>query len=105
MADLTQSAVTFEESGYIASSQGKLRRVQVTLALTGQGDVINTIPASVLSLGRIEEASAFVADDDSAAYLAAPSYDGSKLLLFADGSDNPISVNDTVRGVVTGKPE
>lgn len=114
MADLAVSGVTIERAWSEGGVTGKeLSCRQVTLVLTAMGGTTsgNQIPASVLSLSKIEQSSAFVASDDSNVYLTSPSYDGT-LLLFVD-QENATATNHanafaatgitaTVRGVVKG---
>lgn len=111
MADLAASAVTIERAWTEGGVSGKEVAVrQVTLVLTAQGTLTNKIPAAVLSLSKIEQASGFQADDNSAMYPAAPSYDGANLLLYdmsnaTDATrDAPADITDTLRGVVKGLP-
>lgn len=103
MADLAQSAVTIVRAWSEGGVTGKeLSCRQVTLVLTTQGGATNKIPASVLSLSKIEQASAFTGDADDLIYVAAPSYDGSFLMLKAAGTNAPADYADTIRGVVKG---
>jgi len=111
MADLAQSAVTIERAWTEGGPSGKdLSCRQVTLVLTAQGTLTNKIPAAVLSLQKIEQASPAQTDDNSALYLAAPSYDGANLLLYdvSNGTDAtrdaPADITDTLRLVVKGIP-
>lgn len=110
MADLAASAVTVNDAWTEGGTSGKrIRCLDVTLVLTGQGTTTNKIPASVLRLKSILTAEGFRRDSNEA-ILALPSYDGSSLLLIdlaaAAGAshDNPSDITDTIRGVVTGQP-
>lgn len=103
MSDLAKSAVTHLDNyndGGITGKKWSANKVQ--LVLTGQGTATNKILASVLGLTKIERASEFTADGDDHIYVAAPSYDGSFLLLKASATDAPADITDTVRGTVWG---
>jgi len=110
MADLLATAVTFNRSWTEGGVQGSGKDVlchDVTLVLTGQGSTTNKIAASVLRLSVIEQTTGF-RRSDTRCILAAPSYNGSALVLYdvevvadADRAD-PIDVTDTIRGVVKG---
>lgn len=103
MSALAQSAVTkdliFYEGG-INSRKHKV--VDVTLVLTAQGTVANPIAASLFGLTRITRAHSFRQSDDTVILNACPSYDGSKLLLKAAGTNAPADFTGTFRGVVMG---
>lgn len=103
MADLPQSAVTkgdiFYEGGI---NSRRFKAIDVTLVLTGQGSAANKIPASLFGLTRITRALSFRATDDSIILDAAPSNDGSKLLLKAAGTNAPADYTATIKGVVEG---
>ena len=103
MANLASSGVTINRSWTEGGVTGKeVSCRQVTLVLTGQGTTTNTIPASVLSLTKIEQASHFVKSDNTVIYHATPSYDGSVLLLSVVAADTPADITATIRGVVKG---
>jgi len=104
MANLARSAVTINGSWNEGGPSNKrVSARNVTMVLTGQGSVANAIPASVFELGVIEQATAFTASDNSLVIVAAPSADGSKLLLRAAGSNAPADFNTiTLSGVVKG---
>ena len=111
MAALASSAVTINRSWTEGGISGKeIACRQVTLVLTGQGTVTNAIPASVLSLSKIEQSTPAVASDDATVYPATPSYDGSNLLLLnvANVTDAsriaPADITATNRLVVKGQP-
>jgi len=102
MANLASSAVVIERAwteGGLAGKEVAVR--QVTLTLTAQGSASNAIPASVLSLTKIEQAGMFIKSDNAAALPAVPSYDGSKLLLL-DADNLPADATGTFRGIVKG---
>jgi hypothetical protein len=109
MADLAASAVTILRAwseGGMANKDLSCRQVQ--LVLTGQGTSANKIPASVLGLAKIEQATLFVVSDNSKVYPAAPSADGTFLLLTnpdqaTDANRaNPADITGTLIGVVKG---
>jgi hypothetical protein len=109
MADLAATAVSILKSWTEGGLHGK--RVscrQVQLTLTGQGTTTNKIPASVLGLGVIEQASNFVKSDDAKVYPAAVSNDGANLLLvdLTNATDanraDPADITATAIGVVKG---
>lgn len=109
MADLASSAVTVEKSWTEGGTNGKrVRCYRVTLVLTGQGSTTNKIPASVLGLSVIEQASEFVKSDDTKVYPASPDYAGANLLLTdpTQATDAnralPADITATLRGVVKG---
>lgn len=105
MAELAASAVetlfTWLE-GSTGSTNRRARAAKVALTLTGQGTVTNFISAEVLGFDRIDEASAFVQDDDTDILVAVPSDDGSMLLLKASGTNAPADFTGTFTGVVRG---
>lgn len=103
MANLAQSAVSFGRMWTEGGVTGKqLSARLVTLTLTGQGTTTNTIPASVLALTVIEQATDFVYSDNSKIARATPSADGSVLLLGLVASDAPVDITATITGVVKG---
>lgn len=95
MANLASTAVTNRNTYYdYVQGQGKITTRQLTLALTGQGDATDKILASVLGLSKIYECSPLVKDDNTLIIVAAPSADGTFLLLKAAGTNAP-AVNAT----------
>ena len=89
MANLPASAVTFLES-WVEHFPGKaVKRRRVTVTLSTQGGTTNTIPASLFDLSVITGCSSLTASDNSLVITAAPSYDGSILLLKAAGTNVP----------------
>ena len=109
MADLAATAVTIERAwteGGISGKEVSCR--QVTLVLTAQGGATNKIPASVLSLTKIEQVSNFITSDNASVYIGAVAYDGSFVALanLAQATDanrdDPADVTATIRGVVKG---
>lgn len=109
MANLAASAVVIEKHWNEGGQSGKrLSCRQVTLTLTGQGGTTNLITAAVLGLSKIEQATAFIKDDNSKVYVASPSYDGANLHLVdltqaTDASRIPADITGTLRGVVKGQ--
>lgn len=103
MAALTSSAVTptayWLEKG-LGGKEIKVR--QVTLVLTGQGDATNTIAASLFDLTEIHSASPLVKSDDSITVVASPSYDKTKLLLKAAGTNAPATYSGTFKTTIRG---
>lgn len=109
MATLAQSAVTIRDSWWEGGIPAKKTKVlSVTMVLTGHGGATNTILASVFGLTTIREVTPVQTDDNSAVYLGAPSYDGTKLFLYdlsgaTDATrDAPADITDTVRCIVKG---
>jgi hypothetical protein len=83
MAVLATSAVTVNRSFREGGHSGKDNLIQqLTLVLTGQGGATNTIDAATLGLKKIESCSNAITSA-GAIILAAPSYDGTVLLLAA----------------------
>lgn len=100
MANLAATAVAVNRWGYTNARVGSRQKfVNVTLTLTGQGGTTNQIPASVLNLTTIEGALPFVKSDNSAVSVAAPSADGTFLLL----GTTPGDVTGTYSGTVYGQ--
>ena len=90
MASLAQSAVTIIESWRELGLGGKQIKVRkATVALTGQGGTTNTIPASLFDMTTIYDCSSLVLSDNSLMITAAPSADGTILLLKAAGTNAP----------------
>jgi len=113
MATLAASAVTVRDSWYEGGppTLKKTKVKSLTLDLHtggGHGGATNTILASALGFTTIRECSIVQTDDNSAAYLGAPSYDGTKLFLYdmsgaTDATrDAPADVDDVVRCIVKG---
>lgn len=119
MGDLAQSAVTIERAWTEGGPNGKdLSCRQVTLVVSGQGDLVNKINASVLCLSKIEQSTTFVQSTNFEILISSPSYDGTMLLLsrpavtstMESGSAPegdpipviPMSASGTYRGVVKG---
>lgn len=110
MADLAASAVTFESRWNEGGISGKRKTcARVRLTLTGQGGATNRILASVFGMRKIEEATNFVTSDNASIYVAAPSQDGTILLLANlaqatdDNRDDPADVTSvTLVGTVKG---
>jgi len=110
MAVAARSQVTVLKQWTEGGTNGRrLSARKVTIATsndgTGQGGATNYIPASIFNLQSIEECSVGV-QSDNRILLAAPSYDGSKLLLYdvEAGTDNlrsdPIDVINTTFTIV-----
>lgn len=100
MANLASTAVTVNRWFYTnARSGSRQKAVNVTLVLTGQGGTTNKILASVLNLTTIEQSTTFVISDNSAVAVAAPSADGTYLLL----GTTPGDVTGTYTGTVFGQ--
>lgn len=103
MADITAADVTLVRSWSEGGLALKDRVVKiVSLDLGGQGTTTNAIPASALGWTVIEEASTFVKDDNTLVVAAAPSADGSKLLLKAAATNAPADYTGTFIGTVRG---
>lgn len=111
MAALAANAVTVLgswRSGLIPPRQVKVAHLQ--LVLTGQGGATNTISASTLGFTTILKGGPVQTSNNSAFYMAAPSYDGTKLFLYdlsnATGATRvaPADITATVRLVVEGRP-
>jgi len=110
MATLAASAVTVRDSWWEGGAPltKKTKVKSLTLVLTGHGGATNTILATTLGFTTIREVTLVQTDDDSAVYLGAPSYDGTKLFLYdmsnaTDATrDAPVDITDTVRCLVKG---
>ncbi len=83
MSNLASSAVTINEVYLAGAMVGSRRKVvDATLVLTGQGGGTNLIAASLFGLTTIDEILGF-RDSNGLAYLVAPSYDGTGILVMA----------------------
>lgn len=104
MADLAASAVTVEDDWYEGGEGGprRLKCKQLVLNLTGQGSASNLIPASVLGLTKIVEATSAVKFDDSVGVTAFPDYTQDNLLLKNAGSNAPADYTGQFRITVRG---
>lgn len=102
MADLAQTAVSITKATRLALTGGNRRILEVSLTLTGQGTATNKINASVLGLTKIIESSPLTASDNSLVIVAAPSADGTYLLLKAAGTNAPADYTATLLGVIQG---
>lgn len=104
MAALAASAVTLNDSWFEGGLNGKRNRCRaLTLVLTGQGDATDTIGYAALGFTRkIAEATPLIKSDDSTVVVATPSYDGSKLLLKAAGTNAPGTYSGTFKCIVKG---
>lgn len=76
------------------------REIQITL--TAMGTVTNPISAASLGFARIDEVGALRKSDNSAIYNAAPSIDGS--LLLVEASNAPGDITGTFQAIITGQP-
>lgn len=77
-----------------------VRVLQITLS--SQGGATNYISAAALGFARIDCCSNLVKSDDSAAFSAVPSYDGSKLWVIH--SDAPTDETGTFQVTIWGQP-
>lgn len=102
---LTRSSVTIL-TGRIRPSAGRNiteRSFDIDLGSgTGYGTTTNTIPASALGFVKILECSVGVLDTNANLVVAAPSLDGSLLLLKASATDAPADLTGTLRITVGG---
>lgn len=102
MANLAATAVV--QNDYFYPHRNQVRQVKnLTLTLTGQGTTTNKILASVLGFNIIRQASPAVKDDNTLVIVAAPSIDGSMLLLKAAGSNAPADYTAVVTLDVEGE--
>lgn len=101
MANLASTAVTINTIFYDGARVGSRRKVvDATLVLTGQGGGTNLIAASLFGLTTIDKIEGF-RDSNGLAYLAAPSYDGTGILIMARAAQ--VLTNGTYKYyVVTG---
>jgi hypothetical protein len=67
------------------------------------GTATNKIQASVLGFRTIEHCTPLTIADNSVMLVAAPSYDGTLLLLKAAGTNAPADFSGTYECVVTGR--
>lgn len=102
MANLAATAVVVNDYYFPHRDQVRIRK-NVTLTLTGQGTATNKILASVLGLISISSATPAVKTDDTLVIDAAPSTDGTFLLLKAAGSNAPADYTATVKLEVEGQ--
>lgn len=103
MAALTASGVTPTNYWIEKGLGGKEIKVrQVTLVLSAQGDATDYIAASLFDLVEIHSATPLVKSDDSIVVVAAPSYDKSKLLLKAAGTNAPGTYTGTFKTTIRG---
>jgi len=103
MANLAESAVVVDASWYEGGNQGKdFVAKRVTLTLTAQGTTANKIEAKTLGLVNINDCSALILSDNSKVYPAAPSADGTFLLIGAGASGAPADVTGTAKLLVRG---
>lgn len=79
-----------------------LVKVQASVVLSTQGGATNNIPASVFGLVRLTGSTCAGTSDNSAVYPAAPSADGSLLLIGGGSSNAPQDVSKTVIVTVEG---
>lgn len=104
MADLATSGVTLISEWTEGSKNGRLLGCRkLELVLSAMGSATNKITAAVLGFTKIVDASPASADGNDHIYVAAPSYDGTLLLLKASATDAPADITDTVRIVVRGE--
>lgn len=105
MADLLATAVTVNRESELGDRQGKARGAvkDLTLALAGQGVSVagSQIPATALGFSSLLDVRALVKDDNSERVLAAPSYDGSLLLLYTNET-TPTTKTGTYKTLVEG---
>lgn len=103
MAALASNAVTVERGWVAVASPYQITYKQLTLVLTGQGDATDSIDASTLGLGKILGCTPAQLSDNSAIRIASPSYDGSKLFIYANAHPPvPATVSGTFRLTVWG---
>lgn len=100
MAALASTAVVRNDYWYTGSFVGAKRKVvDVTLTLTGQGSVANSIPAALFGMTKITGLKAATGSDNKT-YVGGPSYDGTQLTL---GAGVPADVTGTLRCIIEGK--
>lgn len=106
MANLTSAGVTIHDSW---TEDGPNSRYfigrRVTLALTGQGNTTNTIPASALSLSSLVSSSPAVLANNTGVLVTTPSADGTLLLInevSGNGSLVPGNISGNYTVVVRG---
>jgi hypothetical protein len=103
MGDLAQSAVVHVDSWQEHQPGRSIIWRKFVLTLTGQGTSTNKILASVLGFSEILESKVGVTDTDANLIVAAPSLDGSHLLLKADDDDTPEDLTATLYITVGGR--
>lgn len=109
MADLAASAVTVTSRRAIGDKTGRKIYTEIiaTVVLTGQGSTSNKIPASAFGLSSIVKVEPVVTDGNTI-YPAAPSYDGTYVLIAGAAGETATNhvvatdLTDTVRMVVYG---
>jgi hypothetical protein len=82
-------------------------KMNVTIALTGQGSVNNLIPATIFGLETIVEGSTFVGEPVANTYtgfVGVPDATGANLLLMTSsgGALAPSDIAETLTGTITG---
>jgi len=109
MADLAASAVTITGNHAIPDKSGRkiYSEIEATVVLSGQGSTSNKVLASAFGLASIKKVEPVVTDSNTI-YPAAPSYDGTYILI-ADAANatatnhvNGADLTDTVKMVVYG---
>jgi hypothetical protein len=102
MADLAKSAVEIVDGWEHRQPGRNFTLRQFVLTLTGQGGTTNKIPASVLGFAKIKQAYPGVSASNANIVVAAPSLDGSMLLLKASATDAPADFTGTLTILVGG---
>lgn len=104
MANLAASAVTILSSWTEGGLNGKqLKCRQVTVVLAAMGTVANKILASAFELTTVEQVENFIKSDNTLVLPAAPSYDGSQVVLANQAAFAPADVTGTFRTTVKGQ--
>lgn len=103
MAALTSSGVTVNGTWKEAGTNSRLLLVKdVTLVLSSQGGLTNSVGADLFGMTKIVDCSLF-RDSSSVVVGACPSWDREKLVFYALETDgNPADISATVRGIVKG---
>lgn len=104
MASLAASGVTTNDNYNEGGNNGKkFSVIEATVVLSSMGGTTNKILASAFSLTTISRSTTLVKTDNSAAYLTAPSADGTFLLVFPTAADTPADVSGTFNITLHGK--
>lgn len=74
--------------------------MEVIVVLSSMGTTTNSIPATAFGVTKILSCSPLINNDNDEIAVAAPSYDGSKILLKTADTVAPADFTGTFRGVI-----
>lgn len=96
MADLEASDVTIVNGWPVNQGSRVVALREFSLVLDTMGTAANAIPASVLGFSKIISAEPGILDTNAGIIVAAPSLDGTKLLLKAAATNAPADYSGTL---------